>query len=194
MATPVVAAVAKEAIKVPFLKTIVPRTKEYWIKLGQDYKTSIIDCVKDSKKSPIKAGIIIGLFGVSGYAINTNPTTDDFRNDMAIRRHALSLVPPSILNPTTMTAINERENLWNQNKLKFYDFLFLTLIVKCKYDKTLYIAESRDVNLKDYIWNEILDNVIEVAAFGKYFYLDQAMKEYDVDDSQFPNGLVPSIF
>uniref|UniRef100_A0AAF5CVM5 Uncharacterized protein n=1 Tax=Strongyloides stercoralis TaxID=6248 RepID=A0AAF5CVM5_STRER len=182
MSTPAATAVAETVTKLPLMKRIVNKIVEYSKQLKNDYKGSLEDAVADTKAKPHKALLLVGTSAFATYAFVTNPSKIDFRNIMAERRIKMASIPPSIHNPVTVNAINEREQLWIQNRLQFIDCLLFTLVVRTSFDSTLRSAKSQDPNLKDWYWNEVFKNIVDIGAFNRFFYLDKAMENCDVAD------------
>ncbi|CEF62673.1 Protein of unknown function DUF2366 family-containing protein [Strongyloides ratti] len=174
--------VAETVTKLPLMKRIVNKITEYGKQLKNDYKGSFEDAIADSKAKPHKALTLLGVSSLATYAFVTNPSKVDFRNIMAEKRIKMASIPPSIHNPVTVNAINEREKLWIQNRLHFLDCILFTLVIRKDFDSTLRSAKSQDSNLKDWYWNEIFNNIIDVGAFKRFFYLEKAMENCDVAD------------
>uniref|UniRef100_A0A0N5BSX6 Peroxisomal membrane protein n=1 Tax=Strongyloides papillosus TaxID=174720 RepID=A0A0N5BSX6_STREA len=182
MATPAATVVAETIPKLPLMKRIGKRVTEYLIQLKNDYKGSLEDAIADSKAKPHKALALVSFSSFAVYAFVTNPSVRDFRNTMAQKRIKMAMIPPSIHNPVTVNAINEREQLWIQNRLRFIDCFLFTLVVRTTYDSTLRSSESQDSNLRDWYFNEIFKNIVDIGAFNRFFYLEKAMEDCDIND------------
>uniref|UniRef100_A0A0N4ZR98 Peroxisomal membrane protein PEX31 n=1 Tax=Parastrongyloides trichosuri TaxID=131310 RepID=A0A0N4ZR98_PARTI len=191
MTTSATTTIVKETVpKLPLFNRVKEALKEYLHRLKNDYKGSFEDAITDSKAKPHKALTLLSVSIFSTYAFMTNPSKESFRRIMAEKRTKMALIPPTIHNPKTVDAINEREKLFIQKRLKFIDFFLFTLVVKTKFDSTLYTAESQDPNLKDWYWNEILKNIVDIGAFNKFWYLEKAMNNCDINDNEFVNNVV----
>lgn len=59
-----------------YLESIPSRTVEYFVVLGNDYKTAMVDAFKDAKNRPIRTGAITAFIAGLTYAYKTNPTEE----------------------------------------------------------------------------------------------------------------------
>ncbi|CAJ0610412.1 unnamed protein product [Cylicocyclus nassatus] len=157
---------------------------EYWKKIGNDYKTVAIETFEGCKRKPYKAGIYLSGLGGLIYAYQTNPTQESMLNELREWRQIMTLVPPPIHNRQADEELAERSVLLCQNRLHYYNLWFFSLLVRSTYDNSISTYESQDPNLKEWIWKEFYNNILDIGFFGKWYKFHQKLKDYDINEDE----------
>ncbi|CAJ0606870.1 unnamed protein product [Cylicocyclus nassatus] len=143
-----------------------------------------IAAYKGCKKEPYKTGFYLSCLGGLIYAYQTNPTQQFMLNDLREWRQIMSLVPLSIHNNQADEELVRRSVLLCQNRLHHYNLWFFSLLVRSTYDDSIRTYESQDPNLKEWIWKEFYNNIIDIGFFGKWYKLHQNLKDYDINKDE----------
>lgn len=84
------------AVKANIFRRSFNKLSDYFKNIAHDYVDVVKGVVEDSKTSPLKAGVALSVFGLTCYAIKTNPTELDFNNRLCMLRQQMSLLPVPI--------------------------------------------------------------------------------------------------
>ncbi|UMM34604.1 hypothetical protein L5515_007604 [Caenorhabditis briggsae] len=143
--------------------------KEYFQRMGNDYATVARETAAGAKERPLKAGIVLSGLGFLTYAYRTNPTELEMLDYLCERRQQMVLVPNTEHNPTTTKELVSRDFLLSQKRLHHYNLWFFSLL---------------DSNLKDWPWTELWRNIVDVGALGKWYWMDNAFVDYDINTDE----------
>ncbi|MFH4977269.1 hypothetical protein AB6A40_003978 [Gnathostoma spinigerum] len=170
-----------------FLRRSYLQKIDYMKDLVRDYKSVLVDAVKDARNSPLKSLVIGAGLGTAFLAYKTNPTERDLYNVLADKRQMMVLVPNSIHNANADEALSSRTLLIDQNRFHYIDCWLFSLVVARPYDKNVCIYSSQDQNLKPWIGRHIYENLVDVGAFGQWCFLERSLKNYDINEEEFRN-------
>uniref|UniRef100_A0A0N5AL18 Mannose-P-dolichol utilization defect 1 protein homolog n=1 Tax=Syphacia muris TaxID=451379 RepID=A0A0N5AL18_9BILA len=169
---------------IAYFKSIPSRTSEYLKSLASDYKTAVVDVVKDGRAKPVKAAMCSAVLVGLAYAYKTNPTERDVLNEFVKKRQLLVTLPNTIHKREADEALRLRTDFLNQNSLQYIDCFFFSLLLKLPYDKDVRIYESQDKNIRNWWFKEIYQNLIDVGAFGKWYRLRECFSNYDINNEE----------
>ncbi|EGT38987.1 hypothetical protein CAEBREN_22781 [Caenorhabditis brenneri] len=158
--------------------------KEYFQRMGRDYATVAKETAAGCKERPIKAAVVFSGLGFLTYAYRTNPTELEMLDYLCERRQQLVLVPTSEHNPTTTKELVSRDFFLSQNRLHHYNLWFFSLLVASDHNDKLRIYSSQDSNLKEWPWTELWNNIVDVGALGKWWKMDTAFVDYDINTDE----------
>ncbi|VDK49587.1 unnamed protein product [Anisakis simplex] len=166
-------------------RLVYVRVVDYWKNVANDYKTVLVDLFEEAKQKPLKSTVFGLAFGVFAYAYKTNPSERDMLNALTERRQQMILIPNSIHNRATDREIASRTLYLDQHRLEHIDCFFFSLAVRRPHDRFVQLYLNQDVNLQDSWWKELWKNTIDVGAFGRWYSLNRAFQNYDINDEEF---------
>ncbi|EJD74587.1 hypothetical protein LOAG_18114 [Loa loa] len=161
---------------------------DYWKMVGNDYLAVMEDLVKGAKKRPIIT--VIKLLPLSGafYAYKTNPSEIDMLNSLVEKRWQMILVPNSIHSKKADDEIASRTLYIDQNRLKYINCIFFSILIKLPDSDDLCLYENRDSILRRWWWQRY-DDIIDIGAFNKWFRLGKSFEDYDINENEFSNSV-----
>ncbi len=154
----------------------------YFRNVADDYWTVVKETAVTSRKRKIRTGIILSAVGGVLYAGATAPTEEDFLNVMRENRLNLISVSDQVRNPVSESDLERKTILMNEGKAQYVNCIFWSLILRTKYNPQcdLYAAHCKELQPK---FTDLPDRIIDVGAFGRWFYAEKAMEDYDVNQS-----------
>ncbi|KAI6191391.1 hypothetical protein M3Y97_00223100 [Aphelenchoides bicaudatus] len=176
---------AEAVVKANIFRRGFNKVTDYFKNIGHDYADVAKNVVEDSKARPLKAGVALSAVGLIGYAIKSNPTERDFNDKLCALRQQMALLPKSIHSSRADDKLSTLTNLINTDRLDYYDCWLFSLILKRDWDRNVRTPASQDSNLKDWPWQMVWRNAVDVGAFGQFFELDRAFLNYDVRQEEF---------
>uniref|UniRef100_A0A7E4VS32 Tim44 domain-containing protein n=1 Tax=Panagrellus redivivus TaxID=6233 RepID=A0A7E4VS32_PANRE len=175
---------ATQATK-PLWRRAQARVVEYVKNLINDYKTVAIESIEDAPKHPLRTVAFLGTVTGITTAVVMNPTERQMLDRLAEWRLQMGLVPNSIHSTLADKTLVERTDLLNSNRYDYFNCVLFSLVVRRRYDTKARLYASQDSNLKDWPWNEIFKNVIDIGAFGRFWMLEQKFVDYDIKVEEF---------
>ncbi|PAV55969.1 hypothetical protein WR25_25437 [Diploscapter pachys] len=165
---------ASTAIKLPIWRRIGDKVVESFKNLTNDYTTVMRETATGCKEHPIRTGILATAFGFVTYAYRTNPSEASFYNTLCEKRDAMVLIPESTHSERSDGALSLRTQLSNERRLRYYNLLFCSILVKAPHDEGTRIYQSQDPNLRRWPWQEVWEGLLDVGCFGKWHNLEKA--------------------
>ena len=144
---------------------------------------AIVDIVKDSKESPVKASIYIGTLFTLGTLYKTNPKERDYDQAVTESAHEMLLIGKDIRNPHTDLYLSSILEAKRDRRLRYISLFFFSLVYFDTSSHDSGIFESR-CNLVKPHWTEFHKQIADVGVFGRFIYLDKAMVDFDVNTDE----------
>ncbi|KAI6243839.1 hypothetical protein M3Y99_00048900 [Aphelenchoides fujianensis] len=185
------------AAKANFFRRAGARIADYAKNVAADYADVGRGVLTDTKTRPFRSAVVFALLGGAGYAIATNPKELEFRDRLCALRQQMALVPKDIHSFDGRAGIAdgklaELTTLLNTERLDYYDCWFFSLLVKRDWDRHVNSPASQDSNLKEWPWQTLRRNIVDVGAFRRFFQLEKAFLNYDVREEEFKDLSLPS--
>ena len=147
-----------------------------------DYKNVFFDFCKFVYKKPLKAvrnfsvtGILIGIW----YA---NPETDSYTSQLMENSNTLLLLSDNVRNPKCNEIIHGLVKLNSENRLSVHNLGFLSLVRQKEHGDISCFYEARCYYLKER-WLYMYKDIVDIGFLGKWYFLEKAMVDYDVNDA-----------
>ncbi|GMT31508.1 hypothetical protein PFISCL1PPCAC_22805, partial [Pristionchus fissidentatus] len=160
---------------------------DFWKRLGNDYMVTFKGAVDTGKEKPYKF-VVAGVSTVTlAVAYATCPDERSMLDELRERRQQMALIPASEHSRKTDAELSLRTLLLNQRRLEHYNMLFFSLLVRRQHDTDVRLYRSQDPNLNSWWITDTLKNVMDIGAFGKWFHLERAFIDHDInEEEEFP--------
>lgn len=169
------------------VKRMPRRLYDYSVNVGNDYRLVAIETAIEAKQRRWRTVAVIGGVSLLVYAHHTNPTMDDYLNDL--RRHRLQAcqIGLPILNEESATMLIDRTAMVNQRRCKHIDLVFASLIVRLNYGQgtDIYASQCRPIRPSVFEWYKTID---DVGLFGMWLLLNRRMIDADINDNEWPKA------
>lgn len=152
-----------------------------------DYIAVGKDMISDSKAHPLKATVIYATLGFSFYAFLTNPTEHDFRNKLLSEANDVLLVSETIRNPASAAHVKALLSYYNEGLIRRLNLGVASLIWIDNYNKSCDLFEARCKSLKPR-WVTFHDRVVDVGFCGRWWSIERAMTDFDINPDEFPDS------
>ncbi|KAL3308492.1 hypothetical protein Ciccas_012977 [Cichlidogyrus casuarinus] len=185
---------------------VFSKVKDYTITVAKDYKVSLLDSIDLVKRRPIFTSISVSLLTALYYTRKACPSESDYLNALKSSVCDLWETPRVLQSPKTSEFLEKRLRLFQEDRIRTVDLFIVRLIwwdhgsKNCKLYREI-SPQFHSSGAKDglggfirlflyegtsykYIWRE---RVLDVGAFGKWFWLDTAMLDYDVNERDWEN-------
>ena len=132
----------------------------YIKRVGTDYLNVFKDILLDSRQKPFKASFYVALTSLAYYSTRVCPGELDLLSKLAELRQEMAYVPNSIHSTMADNKLEELTNLCNTNRLRVYDCVFFSLVVKRPYDRKvcislpIHIGWKKSKRFADFIFNK----------------------------------------
>ncbi|XP_076122914.1 mitochondrial import inner membrane translocase subunit Tim29 [Alosa pseudoharengus] len=157
-----------------------------------DYKEAIRESVVGAWERPIKSGVYLSLLGGAWACFYTNPEEGSFETSLKEMTNQLGLLSPWIRNGVSDGHMQKLVKLQNQGCLRHVSLGVASLTYRADYDPDSSLYEARCSALS-VPWRELPDRMLDVGFAGRWWVLDNKMKDYDVNDEEFRH-LPPALF
>lgn len=156
---------------------------DYFQNILNDYRTVAVETVGDMKSHPIKATIYITSLGFTGYLMKTNPSKESFYESVTENANKLVTVGDPIRNPYSETHIRNLVDCANRGVLRRLTFGVCSFMWIDNFDESVDLYEARCKPLK-VGWLEWRERIVDFGMVGRWWELDKAMQEYDVNPDE----------
>ena len=146
------------------------------------------EIVQDSKDRPLKATFYGSLIATGLVMLKTNPSAQNFNAEVIQSSNMLSMVGEPIRNPESDNHLTRLSVAMKDGRLKIRNLKFFTLVFMNEFPTYSGLFEANCSQVKPH-WTEWYKAVVDVGIFGKWIYLEKAMKDYDINpDEWLPDG------
>lgn len=156
---------------------------KYFKNIYGEYKSVAIDTKTDMKAHPYKASAYLSAIGLGLGLIWSNPSSDDFSNRLKENMNELMTVGEPIRNPLCDSHMQEMANYCNAGVLKRFTIGFFSLMWVDNYGEGVDLFEAQCKYLK-IGWLEWRHRVVDVGVLGRWWVLDDRMKDYDINPQE----------
>ena len=156
---------------------------KYFKNIYNDYKAVAIDTKDDIKNYPIKATAYIFSICSGVGLVWTNPSYEEFSNRLKQHMNELMTVGQPIRNPYCDEYMQQLAKNKNAGLLKRFSLGFVSFMWVDNYadDVDLYEAQCKYLKVS---WLEWKHRIVDVGVLGKWWQLDQHMKDYDINPDE----------
>ena len=151
-----------------------------------DYKNVFFDFCQFIYKKPLKAARNFSVLGVLAGIWYTNPEGDTYAAQLMENANTLSLLSNKVRNPKCNETIQQLVTLNSENRLTVHNFGLFSLVRQKEHDDTSCVYEEKCYYLKER-WLYMYKDIVDVGLLGKWYFLEKAMVDFDVNDVELPN-------
>ncbi|XP_074643218.1 mitochondrial import inner membrane translocase subunit Tim29-like [Tubulanus polymorphus] len=161
----------------------IEKMYDYLYTMYNDYKMVAIECKDDMRGNPFKTACY--LTGVAGLVtlIKTNPDEQSFRDGLLRNKLELLLIGEPIRNPKSDEFAQNALRLYDHEKIRRFNLGVASVIYHADHSKHVDLYEARCEPLKRK-WLDYKDSVIDVGIFGRWIWLHETMKDFDINPNE----------
>ncbi|KAM4747889.1 mitochondrial import inner membrane translocase subunit Tim29 [Rhinophrynus dorsalis] len=156
-----------------------------WMKsLLHDYAEACKDIAVGAKERPGKAALYISLITGAGVCYSKAPSEDSFQASLLEASDQLLLLSPWTRSGKSDQHVQRLMDLRNQGRLLHLNLFLFSVIYEAPYesDCNLYRAHCQHLQPR---WSDFPSRVLDVGFFGRWWFLHNKMKEFDVNEDEF---------
>ncbi|XP_052777217.1 mitochondrial import inner membrane translocase subunit Tim29-like [Mya arenaria] len=174
---------AAETVAETKKESLLKKLGNHFKSILDDYKTVALETVQDMKDRPIKSGIYLSILGTTVALFKTNPDEIQFNAKHTQSMIDLMMVGDKTRNPQSQEVIDSVSKLKNQERLKYYNLGFCSLMCEREYglDVGLYSANCKYVRPH---WTQFHKTIVDVGVFGRWINLSKGMVDYDINPEE----------
>ncbi|XP_038048428.1 mitochondrial import inner membrane translocase subunit Tim29-like [Patiria miniata] len=175
--------------------TIPERFKEGWpgkagayiANIFRDYKGATLEIFTDARDRPIKAAIYATLVSCTAIAAWNNPDKKSYEKAILNASNDLALLSDAIRNKASDRHLQEVMRLRNEGRIRQLNLVVCSVMWRDDYGPLLGLYDSQCEYLRPG-WRDFDKRVLDVGFMNRWYYLDKAMVEYDVNEEEFANS------
>ena len=152
--------------------------------LVRDYKAVANSAVTYVRERPIKFISQLGIVGLGVYCWSQKPDMQSYADELFKSSNELLQVSSLVRNKASDTFVRDLITSYNQNRLTCRSVGVFSVILRndfpdeCdSYDKNCYYVQPR--------WTKLHERIVDVGILGRWFMLEKAMVDYDVNEEEF---------
>ncbi|XP_053318706.1 mitochondrial import inner membrane translocase subunit Tim29 [Spea bombifrons] len=156
-----------------------------WFKgLIHDYGEACKDIVTGAKERPGKAAFYISLLAGVGVCSSKAPSEDSFQCSLLEASSSLLLLSPWTRSGKSDQHVQKLITLTNHGRLRHLNFLLFSIVYEAPYDPDVDLYPAHCPHLQPR-WFDFPSRVLDVGFFGRWWFLQSKMKDYDVNEDEF---------
>ncbi|XP_029640872.1 mitochondrial import inner membrane translocase subunit Tim29 [Octopus sinensis] len=161
----------------------IEKIGNYFHNIYSDYKVVAIETAESMREKPLKASAYITFLSAIGFLIKSNPNENSFTYSLMESANRLALVGQAIRSPKTEKHLRELVSNMRDSKLVHINLGVCSFMYEDNYTQGLglYVAQCGKLKTP---WLEIYKNIVDVGINGYWIYLEDAMKDYDVNENE----------
>ena len=152
--------------------------------LVTDYKAVAKSAVIYIREKPIKFASQLGILGLCAYCSSQRPDLQSYADELFKSSNDLLQVSSLVRNKASDAIVRDLITSYHQNRLVCKNLGLFSIILKydfpdeCDaYDKNCYYVQPR--------WIKLYERIVDIGMLGRWFMLEKAMVDYDVNDDEF---------
>ncbi|KAG7164477.1 mitochondrial import inner membrane translocase subunit Tim29-like [Homarus americanus] len=153
---------------------------DYWVTVAQDYKEVAYDVVKDSRKQPFKASMVMSLIAGYMYAVKTNPDEMEFQDTLQRYMNESAMLSEKIRNKEVDAHFNYMIDCYNHGLVRRLSLGFCSILWVDNYSKVCGVFKSRCEYLKPRLLT-FHERIMDVGFLGSWWIIDKKMEEFDIN-------------
>ncbi|KAB7501466.1 Uncharacterized protein Anas_11103 [Armadillidium nasatum] len=166
-----------------FQKGLLGKWTNYWILVGQDYKRSTIDLIKESRKKPLKTSIVITSLSGIIYSIKTNPNEIDFKSTVQLYLNESAMYGEKTRNKEVDNFYVQLIDSFNHGLVRRISFGVFSIIWIDNYSKEHGIYKSQCKYLRPR-YLTFHTRIVDFGFLGRWWNIDRQYKIYDINEDE----------
>ncbi|KAI4886000.1 hypothetical protein NFI96_000735 [Prochilodus magdalenae] len=149
-----------------------------------DYKEACREAFVGARERPVKASVYMAVLGGAYVCYRTNPDEVSFQTDLLETSNKLALLSPWIRSGMSDGHVQHLVKLHNQGRLRHLSLGVVSLTYVVDFDPSCSLFEAQCSTLS-VPWAELPKRVLDVGFAGRWWMLDNKMKDYDINEEEF---------
>ena len=157
----------------------------YFKNILDDYKTVGVETLQDMKDRPVKSAFYLSLLGGAIFFAKKNPSEEDFMEQLTNNMNELMLVGDPIRNPISDGHMQTLRKAYNTGEMRYLNLLFFSIMWRDNYHRRtdLYKAQCKPLKVG---WLDLPDRTLDIGVLGKWWWVEKAMIDYDINPNEWP--------
>lgn len=160
------------------------RMFDFYSNLFDDYYQVTRDVIQDAKDFPLKATVVASSLTTLFVAYKTNPTENDFYDQLNEANDEMGLIDPVVRNESCYQHLFTVNEARNQRILRHFNFTFLSLIWTHDYPKNFGQYKNHCIYLQPSYMSYITERIVDVGIFGRWRILDYKTRNFDINPNE----------
>ena len=156
--------------------------------LVRDYKAVGASAIKYARERPIKVMLQLSTLGLGSYSYTKNPNLQSYEDSLKASAHQLLQVSSLIRNKKSESYVNELMECLDQCRLTRRSFGIFSVLLKNEFSQE-YDSVNKNCYYVQPRWLNIYDRIVDIGFLDRWFLLEKAMEDYDVNDEEFVNSV-----
>ena len=148
-----------------------------------DYKTVFKEFYRHSKEKPLRSlstlATLLGLY----YVYDKNPDAESYHDAVLGCANELLQLSHLIRNPSSDKYVQQILEFQNQRRLRVQSLGLLSVVWVSEFGPHCDLYEKHCPYVQPR-WFTLPQRIIDVGFHGRWFFLDKAMKDYDVNEAE----------
>ena len=148
-----------------------------------DYKAVFKDSYLYAKEKPLRSattlGVILGLY----YLYHENPDVNSYEDALLDCANELLQISHLVRNPSSDNYVQKLLKYRNQERIRIQSFGILTLVWLSEFGPSCDLYEKHCEYVQPR-WKSFPQRVIDIGILGHWYFLEEAMKDYDVNEAE----------
>ena len=151
--------------------------------IWDDYMYVFQEIGKDMKAYPFKTTAYLSVLGGFVTLWKTNPGEREFREQLTLNSHKLLQLGEAIRNPYADIHMQKIHEFYNSGRIRRLSIGFCSIMWVDNYhsEVDVYIARCKPLRVG---WLNLKDKVIDIGVLNRWWLLESAMKDYDVNPQE----------
>ena len=151
-----------------------------------DYKLVFKELYQNMKAKPFRSACTLASLGGLYYVYEQNPDVNSYEDAVLECSNELLQISHLIRNPNSDSYVQNILKYRNQERLQIQTFGFLSLVYVTEFGPGCDLYEKHCEYVQPR-WKTFPERVIDVGILGHWFFLERAMKDYDVNEAELAN-------
>ena len=157
--------------------------------IAQDYIEVVKDAYKDAKARPIKT-LLYSLMGCGVIATwKTRPDAVSYTDRLLDHCNDLYQCSQLVRNPTTQAYVDNIMGMFAKDQLEYKNFGFFAILLKREHSPVCKNYHMSCKHLRRRWWTRWANDIVDVGAWGRWWALDRAMVDYDINNEELKDWL-----
>lgn len=166
---------------------------QYIKNLAKDYKSSIVDAVKDCRSNPIRATIYASLAAGVVFAAASNPTIESYEEELVRLQCSIGLLSARIRNRVTTERVEYLSRLRGTGRLRRVNLVLCSvLLAEPSAQQVASFASTSPLARPTLRERLAAGDLLDVGVCGRWLYISDYWRDYDVNADEWPAEPAPA--
>lgn len=151
-----------------------------------DYKAVFVDFCQYVKKKPLRSATTLATLLGLYYIYEENPGTNSYEDAVLECSNDLLQLSHLIRNPSSDNYVRKLLKYRSQGRIRIQSFGLLSVAYVSEFGPSCDLYENHCKYVQPR-WNTFPQRVIDIGILGHWYFLEKAMKDYDINEAELAN-------